>query len=63
MWYVIQAYPGDGVVVLLDAVVGLLQAGSLKWGLTHQQSVPERIQTGERLNGPGWIVWKCAALK
>lgn len=39
------SYPGHSVVVFLDAVVSLLQTGGLKWGLTHQQSVPERIQT------------------
>lgn len=40
-----SAYPRDGVVVFLDAVVGLLQTGGLERGLTHQQSVPERTQT------------------
>lgn len=40
-----SAYPRDGVVVFLDAVVGLLQTGGLEWGLTNQQSVPERTQT------------------
>lgn len=38
-------YPGDGIAVLLYAVVGLLQTGSLKWGLTNQQSVPGWVQT------------------
>lgn len=45
MGYVNASYPGHSVVVFLDAVVSLLQTGGLKWGLTHQQSVPERIQT------------------
>lgn len=34
-------YPGDGVVVLLDAVVRFLQARRLKRRLAHQQRVPE----------------------
>lgn len=33
-------HPGDGVVVLLDAVVRLFQAGRLERGFAHQQSVP-----------------------
>lgn len=45
MGYVNASYPGHSVVVFLDAVVSLLQTGGLKWGLTNQQSVPERIQT------------------
>lgn len=45
MGYVNASYPGHSVVVFLDAVVSLLQTGGLKWGLTHQQSVPERMQT------------------
>lgn len=47
--YIRPAYPGDGVVVFLDAVVGLLQTGGLEWGLTHQQSVPERTQTRRKV--------------
>lgn len=40
--YCIQsAYPGDGVAVFLDAIVGLLQTGGFKWRFTHQQGVPE----------------------
>lgn len=42
--------PGDGVVVFLDAVVGLLQTRGLKWRLSHQQSVPEEMQTEGSLN-------------
>lgn len=40
-----KPYPGDGIVVLLYAVVGLLQTGSLKWGFTNQQCVPGWGQT------------------
>lgn len=35
-----KPHPGDGIAVLLDAVVGLLQTGSLKRGFPHQQCVP-----------------------
>lgn len=37
---VCATHPGDGVVVLLDAVVRLFQAGRLKRGFAHQQRVP-----------------------
>lgn len=40
-------HPGDGVVVFLDAVVGLLQTGGLKWRLAHQQSVPKNSDKQE----------------
>lgn len=45
MCFINPSYPGHSVVVFLDAVVSLLQTGGLKWGFTHQQSVPERIKT------------------
>lgn len=51
MRYSTSAYPRDSVVVFLDAAIGLLQTGGLEWGLTHQQSVPERTQAVSPLIG------------
>lgn len=43
---VAPAHPGDGVVVLLDAVVRLLQAGRLERRFAHQQGVAGASERG-----------------